>query len=145
DRLDLAEERPEARERVVAPVVEQARGLRRHAGRAQTPLIDVPAQLVDDRRRVVLLLGRGDAGALVEHQGLLRSRGLPLLRLRDRGNELGRPPKFHQMAGRLALLVELPVPPRVFVRRVEDRLFEELLGWDELALPGFIDWRGSKA
>ena len=59
DRLDLAEEGPDAAETVMPPVLQQAGGFRGHAplvgvGEA-APGIDLPAYLVDDDRKVVLL------------------------------------------------------------------------------------------
>ena len=63
DRLDLAEEGPDAAEAVVAPVPQQAGGLRRDLPiarlRQRPPPVHVAAQLVDDGRRVVLLGLRG--------------------------------------------------------------------------------------
>ena len=65
DRLDLAEERPDALKLVVPPVLEQARGLGRDLPvvrvRQRAPGVDVAAQLVDDRCGVVLLLGGAEA------------------------------------------------------------------------------------
>ena len=52
DRLDLTEERPDAAELVVSPVLEESRRLRRHlplAGRQVAPGVDLAADLVDDR------------------------------------------------------------------------------------------------
>ena len=64
DRLDLAEKGPDAAEAVVAPVPQQAGGLRRDLPiarvRQRAPPVHVVAQLVDDGRRVVLLGLRGN-------------------------------------------------------------------------------------
>ena len=52
DRFDLAEERADAAELVMPPVLEQSRRLRRHlplAGRQVAPRVDLAADLVDDR------------------------------------------------------------------------------------------------
>ena len=70
--LDLAEERANAAELVVTPMLQEPRGLRRDAPfrgiRPVAPTIDVDADLIDDRRRIVLLLLRGKALALVKHK-----------------------------------------------------------------------------
>ena len=72
DRLDLAEERADAAELVMPPVLEQARRLRRDLPlvgiRQCPPLVHVLAHLVDDRGGVVLLLLRREALALVEDE-----------------------------------------------------------------------------
>ena len=78
-------------------------------------------------REVVRLLLRRKASALVEVQ-LLLTAPAPLLRLRDRGDELGPAPPVDQVSGRLTRLVELPVLTRVLVRRVDDRAVEERVG-----------------
>ncbi len=88
------------------------------------PLVHVAAQLVDDRRRVVLLRGGRDAGALVEDDPLLPG-ALVLLRPGDRRDEAGRAPRLDEPSGRLAVRVELPVAAGVGVGRVEDRPLEE--------------------
>src|SRR5258708_1644124 len=51
-----------------------------------------------------------------------------MLRFGDRGNELRTPPGLDDLVRRLPRLVELPVPRRIAVRRVEDRPFEEGFG-----------------
>jgi hypothetical protein len=70
-RLDLTEEGADAGELMMAPVLKQSCRLRRHSPRARVldaaPLVHAVAQLVDDRVRVVLLLGGRDACAFVEH------------------------------------------------------------------------------
>ena len=99
DRLDLAEERPDAAELVVAPVLEEPRGLRRDlplAGSGSSRQASTCcANFVDDRGGVVLLLLRRKALALVEHE-LLLTAAPPLLRLRDRRDELGPPPRVDE-------------------------------------------------
>src|SRR5206468_1814551 len=90
DRLDLTEERPEAAELVMPPMLEEPCGLRRHlplAGRQAAPRVNLPAHFVDDGREVVRLLLRRKAPALVEVQFLLPA-SAPLFRLRDRRDEL---------------------------------------------------------
>jgi hypothetical protein len=46
--------------------------------------------------------------------------------LGDGGDELGEPPLLHDAVGGLARGIQLPVPGRVLVGWVEDRLFEEV-------------------
>jgi hypothetical protein len=83
----------------------------------------VPAHLVDDRGRVVLLLGGRESLSLVEHH--LRLLGLALLGFGDRGDELGAAAAFDEDPSRLARPVQLPVAARVVVRRVEYRPLEK--------------------
>jgi hypothetical protein len=60
---------------VVAPMLEEARGFRRHhpfVGIGPVPpLIHVPEEFVNDRRRIVLLPFGGEASALVKNDLLL--------------------------------------------------------------------------
>ena len=83
------------------------------------------AQLVDDRVRVVLLLGGRDARPLVEHQPLLPRASLVLLRFGDGCDELGRATRLDDLPGGLSLRVELPVARGALVGGVEDRPLEE--------------------
>ena len=127
DRLDLTEERTDAAELVMSPVLEKSRRLRRHlplAGRQVAPRVDLPAHLVDDRREVVGLLLRRKALALVEVQFLLTA-PTPLLGLRNRRDEFGAAASLEQVTSGLARLVELPMLMRVLVRRVDDGPVEE--------------------
>lgn len=128
DRLDLTEERPNAGERVVSPVLEQARRLRHHLPlvrvRQRPPGVHMAANLVDDRRWVVLLRGRREPLALVEHHLALRGL-LALLRLRDRGDEVSASARLADLLRGLAGLVQLPVTPRDLIGGVQDGLVEE--------------------
>ena len=139
DRLDLAEEGPDAAEAVVAPVPQQAGGLRRDLPitrlRQRPPPVHVAAQLVDDGRRVVLLGLRGHPGAVPELQRVLGAGGLPFPRLRDGSDELGPPAPVDQPVGRLPLSVELPMAGGGLVRRVDDRLGEEAVCHEWLRPP----------
>jgi len=130
-RFDLAEEGAVAVERIVAPVLEQARRLGRHAPQRRildgAPPVDALAQVVDDRRRVVLLSFRREAGAFVEDNRHLAGRRLALARLGNGRDELCPAATLDDLLRRLALLVEFPVAVRVVVRRVQDGLFEELI------------------
>ena len=131
-RFDLAEERADAAELVMPPMLEQPGRLRRDlplAGIGQgAPRVHVAAHLVDDRGRVVLLLLGREPLAFVEDDFLLRGDLLALLRLRDRRDELGPPAVFDDLLRRLPVLVQLPMPLRAFVGRVQDRVVEEGVG-----------------
>src|SRR5207249_880440 len=73
-RFDLAEERTNAAELVLPPVLEQSRRLRSYlplAGRQGAPGIDLAAYLVDDGCQVVGLLLRRQAPPLIEDEFLL--------------------------------------------------------------------------
>ncbi len=146
-RFDLAEERTDARELVVSPVLKQPRCLRRHSPGARildaAPLVYSMAQRVDDRVGIVLLLRGRDTGPLVEHQPLLGRAFLAFLRPGDRRDELGGSTRLDELTGRLPLRIEFPVARRVCVGRVEDRPFEKaaihaqsrrLTGWGPAAL-----------
>ena len=129
DRLDLAEEGPEAAEAVVAPVPQQAGRLRGGAPivrvRQRPPPVHVAAELVDDGRRVVALGLRGNPGAVPELQPVLGGCRLPLPGLGDGRDEFRPPPLLDDAAGRLSFRVQLPMAGRVLVGRVDDRLLEE--------------------
>ena len=139
DRLDLAEEGPDAAEAVVAPVAQQAGRLRGDLPvariRQRPPPVHVAAQLVDDGRRVVPLGLRGDPGAVPELQRVLGAGGLACPRFRDGGDELGPPAPVDEPVGRLPLRVELPMAGGVLVRGVDDRLGEEAVRHGWLRLP----------
>ena len=137
-RLDLAEERPDVVEPMVAPVVQQAGGLRRHPPlaliRQRAPAIDLVPDTVDGLRQFVLLVfGRNPLCFLVEDQRLLST--LTLLYRRDRRDERDVAPPVDDPVGGLPALVELPVLRRVCVRGVEDRAVEELVACFHVDLP----------
>ena len=75
DRLDLAEERADAAELVMPPVLQQASRFRRYLPftwiRQRSPSVHMASYLVDDRGRVVLLL-LGWRRPFVQTQDLLR-------------------------------------------------------------------------
>src|ERR1700737_4011468 len=83
------------------------------------PCVHMAADLVDDRGWIVLLLLRREALALVEHKSGL-CRGFPLLRLGDRRDELGAAAGVDDLLRGLPRLIEFPVPPWVFVWRVQN-------------------------
>src|SRR5690606_33997020 len=120
--FDLAKERPDAAERVVAPVLEEPRRLRRDlplGEREVAPRVHLAANLVDDRRQVVRLRLRREAEALVEDQFLLLFLTSPLLGLRNRSYEFSPTTLVDQVSGRLTRRIEFPVLAGVLVRRVD--------------------------
>ena len=127
-RFHLAEERAHVAELVMPPVLQQSSRLGCDLPLVLgqfAPLVHVLAHFVDDRGRVVLLLGRGQPVTFVEHDVLLRHGSAALLRLRDRRDELRAPPPFDLLLRRLAVRIEFPVFPWIFVGRVEDGVVEE--------------------
>ena len=77
---------------------------------------------------VVLLFPSGQSLAFVKNEVYLIGHStLSLTWLRDRRDELGATARVDDPLRRLAAGVQLPVPPGILVRRVEDGLFEELV------------------
>ena len=112
DGLNLAEERADAAELVVPPVLKQACRLRRdmpvvRVGQAP-PFIYLIANRIDDRGGVVLLVFWSKALCLHRrHQRYLL--GFPLSGLGDRRDELGAAAGLDYFLSRLTLAIELPV------------------------------------
>jgi hypothetical protein len=107
-------------------MLEECRGLRSYCPVVRiwqfSPLVNLIAQLVDDRRRVVLLLFGGKPFALVEYEHILL---LSLLAgLRDRCDELGFAAGVYDSLGWLPLRVEFPMSVRRIVRGVENRMLK---------------------
>ena len=135
---------------MAAPVMQQPGRLRRDPPltkiRQRPPAINGAADAVDGLRQLVLLIFGCDlARSLIQVQLLLRA--FDLLRLGDRRDERDPPPVIEDAVGGLAALVELPVPRRVFVRRVEDRTVEELLARhhvDLLSGPEYLELQGQR-
>ena len=129
DRFDLAEERADAAELVMSPVLKQPRGFRRDLpliGIGQgAPCIHMAAHFVDDRGGVVLLLLGRKTLAFVEDELLLLRARLALLRLWDRRDELRTAARFDDLLRRLPSVIKLPMPRRVLVGRVQDWMIEE--------------------
>ena len=92
DRLDLAEERADAAELVMPPVLKEPGRFRRDLpliGIGQAPpCVHMAAHFVDDRGGIVLLLLGRKPLAFVEDESRLCG-GFALLRLWDRRDELG--------------------------------------------------------
>ncbi len=100
-------------EAVMAPMLEQASGFGTDlplTRREATPGVDVVANLVDDRCLLVLLL-LGRERRVPDDQFALPC--LPLLRMRDRRDELRAPAVFENRIRRLPLRVKLPVLARL--------------------------------
>ena len=119
-RLDLAEERADVVEPVVAPMVQQPSRFRRYAPLTEVcqrpPAVDGVAHAVDRLRQLVLLvLGRDSLCLLVEPQRLLTLSGFALLRLGDRRDERDLAPSIEDAVGGLTALVKLPVPRRILI------------------------------
>src|SRR6185369_2944835 len=112
---------------MVAPVRQEPRRLRSHRPivriRQRPPGIDSLAQGIDDRRRVVPLALHREPEDVGQHE--FRLVDLLLFRLRDRRHILRRPPPLDDLVRRLAALVELPVPGRVGVGRIEDGMVKK--------------------
>ena len=105
------------------------RGLRRDpplGARQPAPFADAVAHALDHPHQLILLsVFVGRPVSIIETQlGLLRSL---LAGGGDRGDERDAPAAVDDAVGGLAVLIELPVPRRVLVRRVQDRLFEKPL------------------
>ena len=127
-RFDLAEEGADAGRGVVAPVVQQAGRLRRDlplVRRQLAPGIDDPPQVVDDRRRVVLLaVGLELLRCLVEDELALAALPPGSGDRRDQGDASS---LVEDAVRGLSGLVQFPVTARILVGRVQDRLEEELV------------------
>ncbi len=109
--LDLAEERAEVAELVVAPVLQESGGLRRYLPlirvRQVAPQIDCLAQFVDDRNSLVLLFFVRKAATFVENYfTLCGASALALPGLRYRCDELRATARFNSPLRRLAVSVE---------------------------------------
>ena len=134
-RFDLAEEGPDVGEAVAAPVLQEPSRFGCHPPPARVrngpPRIDLAPESVDDLHQLVLLavcLQR--LRRLVEvHLALSTLPGL-----RNRGDERHAPAAVEDAARGLAALVELPVPGRVVVGRVEDGLVEEAVAHGGVSL-----------
>lgn len=113
DSFDLAEERPDAVELVMSPVLEQPGGLRGDApvvGVLElSPSIDLFADGINDRDLVVLLFLGGEPFAFVEDEGLLIRTPFAFLGLGNRRDELRAPTGLGDPLGGLPRLVEFPM------------------------------------
>ena len=128
-RLHLAEERTQVAELVVAPMLEQAGGLRGNpppGARQPAPLVHAVAHALDHPHQLVLLtvLVRRGAGIVQAQLGLSRA---SLAGGGNRRDERHGAPAVDDPVGGLAALVQFPVPRRVLVRRIQDRLLKEPL------------------
>lgn len=114
------------------PVLQQASGFRCHLpliGVGElSPLVNVAPNLVDDRVGVVLLFGCGNSLWLLENQfGLFFAVAAPaLLGLWNWCDERGTATRLNNFVRGLPVFVELPMPARVGVGRVKNRLLEKV-------------------
>ena len=122
--FDLAEERPAPHIIVLAPVTQQVCGHRRDAAlihRQLPPGFHMAAYLVDDRHRVVFLSA---AGLMLFVEGQFRLTAF--LRRRNRRYVLRTPPTGNRSARGPAVTIQLPMPSRRFIGRVEYGVCEEI-------------------
>ena len=131
--FDLTEEWAKAAELVMSPMLQQPGRLRRHVPviwiRECSPLFDMLSNLIDDRRRVVLLLFGRESFAFIEDEffvfvGLLF---LTFFGLWDRRNEFGPSPSRDDLLRWLPGLIQLPVLRGIAIRRIEDGLVKEAI------------------
>ena len=128
-RFDLTEERADVAELVVPPVFQEPRGLRGDPplGAGQlAPLVHAVAHALYHPHQLILLsvfVGR-PAGIIETQFGLVQAL---LAGGGDRGDERDTPAPVDDAVGGLPVLIEFPVPRRVLVGRVQDRLFEKPL------------------
>src|SRR5271154_1627190 len=134
DRLDLAEEGLQVIKLMMTPVLEQRRGFRRHLPlvgvRQATPCRNVAANFIDDRRRVVFLLGRREAISGAEPQFTLARCPAAFLWFRDWRDQFGAATVVDDPVRRLAFPVQLPVPAGMEIRRIENRPLEKAFDHD---------------
>jgi hypothetical protein len=89
---------------------------------------DVAADFIDDGGGgIVLLPVGGEPFASVEDDCFLA--GLALFGFGDGCNKLGAAASFDYVLGWLALMIKLPMPRRVFIGRIENRPFKEIVHW----------------
>ena len=129
-RLHLAEEGTQVAELVMAPVLQQAGGLRGNpplGARQPAPLAHAVAHALDHPHQLVLLavLIRRSAGIVKTKFGLRRAL---LAGRRDRRDERHGTPVGWRF-------VQFPVPRRILVRRIQDRLLKERLRHALIVIP----------
>ena len=129
-RLHLAEERPDVAELVLPPMLQQAgrfgRDLPLIGMRQAAPLIDLLPHGVDHGCCMFILLClRGQPFAFVEHELLLCVGAFALPGLGNRRDKLCAAAALDNLLGRLPLVIKLPVPRRVGIGRVQDRMVEK--------------------
>lgn len=114
DRLDLAKEGPQVIELMMPPVLEQPSGFRRYLPlvrvRQAPPGCDVATNFIDDRGRIVFLLGSREAISGAEAPFALTRRATTLLRLRHRRDQLRAATVVDEPVRRLAVRIQLAEP-----------------------------------
>src|SRR5690348_16858320 len=116
---------------MITPMLKEAGRLRRDLplirARQRAPGIYGSAYFIDDGSGIVLLLFGRKPLALVEHKSRLSECSLTFLWLGYRRDELGVPPVFYNLLSGLANFIELPMPRRIFVRRIENWVVEKIV------------------
>lgn len=103
--------------------------------RPSSPLRDKFADLIDDRRWIVLLVLTGESKPFVEHDILLDlCLCFAFFWLGDRGDKVSTTAGVDGFLRRLALLVEFPMLLRAGVGGVKNRVIEEGIGHKVLPL-----------
>jgi hypothetical protein len=129
NRFHLTKEGPDSLERVLPPVLEKPCRLRCYKPVGRTgqpaPLIHLLPHLIDDGDWLVALLTCGNAGLIVKLEVFLDENIFALARLWYGCNELRSPARFDHLLRRLAARVHFPMPGRVLVGRVENRMFKK--------------------
>ena len=136
--LDLAKEGTEATELVMPPMLKQSGRFGSYlplARRQCSPSVNMAANLVDDRGRIVLLVFCRETLALVEHQFLLERFLAAFFRLGNGCNEIGPAAILDNLLRRLSLCVEFPMSPWAIVRGIQDWMFKERVSHFRVLLP----------
>ena len=101
-------------------------------------MIHIVTQFVDDGGGVVLLRDGRKPLAFVKNKRLLVGGTFTLLGFRDGRNKLGLAALFKDFLGWLALGVELPMPLRSSIRRVQNRVFKKWIRHPQSPFPLFF-------
>lgn len=136
NRFDLTEKGTNADKAMIAPMFQEAGcfGADLPLGFWQgAPLGDVAADFVDNRRGIILLFLGGKASPLIEYYFLLSRRVLVLLRLGDWREKVRAPALFKDALSRLPLAIQLPMLLRALIRRIQDRVVKERVGYDNIS------------
>jgi hypothetical protein len=132
DGFYLAEEGPDAAERVIPPMLKEAGRFRRHLPVAgvgpRPPAVHKASHLVDDRGGIVLLLPRRKSFALIKKESLLGRSPFPLPRFGNGRDELGPATVLDNLLRWLPLAIEFPMPLWAIVGGVQDRVIEKGVG-----------------
>ena len=149
DCLDLAKKWTHTAERVMPPMVKKPLRLGRHlplAGVRKTPPnVHMGPHLVDNRGRIILLGGRGNPLPLIKNHLFLIRRTLALFRFGNRRDELRATAGVQNLLGRLSGGIQLPVPLRAPVWRIQNRVIKKWIRHQRCSeCRKFFDNRGLK-